>query len=174
MPRNISQIRRLGTCRVNFQPAGGGAPARLANDMGYTLGGVTVTITMDQVEINVDDYGTVPVDSIDVGTNIEAVTPLIQATLANYSDTLWPGTNSPLDRLTFGRIVGTSITKGRLVLDPINDTDGIVIYSAGCISIDDLGYNNDGVRIIGAHWKGFVDDNRNNGDKVFRIFGTMS
>jgi len=164
MAKNITEIRKLGTCRVNYA----------GRDMGYTQGGVTVTITMDQVEIMVDEYGTVPVDSVDVGTNIEIVTPMAQASLDNYKDTLWPGRNVPADRLTFGRKVGTSISTGRLVIDPINESDGVVVYKAGCVAVDDLGYNNDGIRIVGAHWRGFIADDRSGGDKVFRIFGGMS
>ena len=168
MARDVTQIRKLGTCRVHFGDL----------DMGYTQGGVTVTITMDQVEILVDDFGSVPVDSVDVGTNIEAVTPLVQAILNNYEKVLWTGARTAagpaIDRLTFGKRVGASASTGVLILDPINDTDGIRIHKAWCSSIDDLGYNNEGTRIIGAHWRGMIDESRANGDKVFHIYGQMS
>lgn len=168
MARDVTQIRKLGTCRVHFGDL----------DMGYTQGGVTVTITMDQVEILVDDFGSVPVDSIDVGTNIEAVTPLVQATIANYEALLWPGNRTALapaiDRITFGKKVGASAITHALILDPINDDDGIRIHKAWCASIDDLGYNNEGTRILGAHWRGMIDESRADGDRVFHIFGQMS
>jgi len=167
MAKNITEIKKLGTCRVHFGD----------HNMGYTQGGVTVTITMEQVPIMVDDYGMVPVDSVDMGTTIEAFTPLAQATLLNYTDTLWTGKSvaAPAGHLTFGKRVGTSATTGKLTLDPMSgDTDGIQIYKAFCASIDDLGYTNDGIRIIGAHWQGLIDDSRSNGDKVFHIFGSMS
>lgn len=164
MAKDVTEIRRIGTCRVNY----GG------RDMGYTQGGVTVSIVTDWVDINVDDFGTVPVDAQDIGTNIEATVPLAQASLENYTDA-FPTANSYMDdRLRFGRLVGTSITKQRLVLDPINDTDNVVIYLAGVISVDDLGFNNDGVRILSCHFKGFVDTGRGVGDKVFRIGGYLS
>ena len=167
--KDITQIRRLGTCRVNF----GG------RDMGYTQGGVSVTITTDWVDINVDDYGTVPVDAIDVGTNIEATVPLAQASLDNYDDAFGMGLRTVLgpgsyNQITFGRTTGDSIVKRRLVLDPLNDTDNVVLYLAGVISVDALGFTNDGIRILGLTFKGYIDDGRSEGDRCFRIGGGMS
>lgn len=164
MPKDVTEIRRLGTCRINYA----------GYDMGYTQGGVTVTITTSWTTIMIDEYGEVPVDDIDIGTNIEATIPIVQASLTNYTHAFDTGRNVPGDRLTFGRKVGTSIGKERLVLDPINDTDGIVMYAAGVINVDDLGFNNNGVRILSCHFKGYIDDSRSGGDKVFRIFGGMS
>jgi len=164
MPKDLTEIRKLGTCRINF----GG------RDMGYTTGGVEVTITTEYVMINVDEFGTVPVDACDVGVTIEAMVPLAQPSLNNYIDAFPVGRNSPTDRLTFGRTVGDSVTKKRLVLDPVNETDGFVIYKAACLSVDPLGYNNEGIRILGCHFQGFADDTRSSGDYLFRIFGGMS
>lgn len=161
---SVTEIRNLSTCRVNY----GG------RDMGYTQGGVTVKITTDWHDVVVDTYGTVPLDSIDTGTNIEATVPLVQGSLNNYDDAYPTATNSPADRLTFGRQVGTSITKQKLILDPINESDGIVIYQAGCVDVDELGYNNEGERVLNCHFKGYLDEDRAAGDKVFRIFGGMS
>ena len=166
MPNDITEIRRLGTCRINFTGV----------DMGYTLGGVTVMITTSWTDIFIDEYGEVPVDDIDIGTNIEATVPLAQPSLNNYEKAFNTGRRADgiTDRLTFGRKVGTSITKGRLVLDPINDTDGVVLYNSGIVNVDDLGYNNDNIRILSCHFKGFIDDSRSGGDKLFRLFGGMS
>jgi len=167
--KDITEIRRLGTCRVNF----GG------RDLGYTQGGCEVTITTDWVDINVDDFGTVPVDAIDVGTNIEVKVPLAQASLDNYDDAYGMGDRSSLgvrsyDRITFGRTTGDSIVKRRLVLDPLNDTDNIILYLAGAISVDPLGFNNDGVRILGITFRAYIDTGRAEGDRLFRIGGAMS
>lgn len=165
--KTITEIRRLGTCRVNLG----------ARDMGYTQGGCTVTIVTDWVDINVDDFGTVPVDAIDVGTNIEAVVPLAQASLDNYEDAF--GTSGlrpvyPSDRITFGHTTGDSIVKQRLILDPLNDNDNIVIYLAGVITVGELGFNNDGVRILSLTFKGYIDEDRAEGDRLFHIGGGMS
>ena len=166
MGKDITEIRRLGTCRVHFGD----------RDMGYTQGGVTVAITTDWIDILVDDYGSVPVDMIDVGTNIEATVPLAQASLDNYEDAFGMGDRPvyPSDRITFGRTTGDSIVKKRLVLDPLNDNDNIVLYLAGVVSVDELGYNNDGIRILGLHFRAFIDTGRSEGDKLFRIGGGMS
>jgi len=166
--KTITEIRRLGTCRVNF----GG------RDMGYTFGGCTAKITTDWVDINVDEFGTVPVDDIDTGTNIDVFVPLIQASVDNYEDGFDTGRREVAgmagEKIVFGRKVGTSIKKMRLVLDPINDIDGVVLYKAGCYDVDELGYNNEGARILGLHFKGFIDEDRTPGDQTFRIFGGLS
>ena len=167
--KTITEIRRLGTCRVNFD----------GRDMGYTHGGCTAKITTDWVNINVDDFGTVPVDDIDTGTNIDIFVPLIQASVDNYEYGFDTARREAVpaaleDRLVFGRIVGTSIKKFRLILDPINDVDGIVLYKAGCYDVDELGYNNEGARILGLHFKAYMDEDRVNGDRLFRIFGGSS
>jgi len=161
---SVTEIRNIGTCRINL----GG------RDMGFTQGGVTVKITTDWHSVVVDKYGTVPLDDIDTGTNIEVTIPLVQASLDNYKSAFSTGSNTLTDRLTFGRQVGTSITKARLVLDPINESDGLVVYQAGCFDVDELGFNNEGERILNCHFKGYIDDDRAAGDKVFRIFGGMS
>jgi len=160
-----AEFRRLGTCGVSYA----------GRNMGYTKGGVTVKITTTWVDITVDRYGEVPLDAVDVGTIIEAFTPLAQGSLDNFRDGfdthLMAGIVGPL---TFGRTVGTSIQKSKLVLTPINDNDIVVIYKAGCVDVDELGYNNEGHRILGLHWKGFIDENLAEGAKTFQIFGYMS
>ena len=162
--KSFTEIRHIGTCRVNY----GG------RDLGYTEGGVTVKITTEWVDINVDEFGVVPVDKQDKGTTIEATTPMIQSSLENYADAFDTSLNSPADRLTFGRKVGTSITKQRLVLDPINEDNGIVMYAAGAVDVDELGFNNEGARILNIHWVAFISEDRADGDRLFRIFGGMS
>lgn len=162
--KDSTEIRNLGTCRINF----GG------RDMGFTQGGVTVKVTTEWHDVLVDEYGTIPLNSIDLGTNIEVTVPLVQASLDNYKDAFGMAANSPVDRLTFGRKVGSSATTKRLVVDPVNEDDGIVVYKAGIKDVDELGYTNEGERLVGCHFTGFVDESRAEGDKVFRFFGGMS
>jgi len=163
--RVASEIRRLGTCRVNYK----------GREMGYTKGGVTAKITVDIYEITVDQFGVVPLDAIDRGTTIEAVTPLAQTSFDNYTDAFPTlATILAANQLSSGRKIGTSLGTGRLILDPINDSDGIVIYKAWVKDVAELGYNNDGERILGVTWGGQIDEDRAEGDKCFRIFGGMS
>jgi len=164
MPKDLTQIRKLGTCRINF----GG------RDMGYTAGGVTVRITTEFVDIMVDEFGNVPVQAADVGVSIECIVPLAQPTLENYADAFPVASNVPADRLTFGRKVGQYVVPQRLVLDPVNESDGFVVYRAACLEVGELGFNNEGIRILECHFRGMVDDTRQEGDYLFRIFGGMS
>lgn len=165
MAKKVSEIRRLGTCRVHYGD----------KDMGFTKGGVQVTITVDQYDVVVDEYGVVPVDVIDRGTTISAVVPVAQASFANYQKA-YPtlATILAANQLSSGRKIGTSMPVERLVLDPINDTDGVVIYKAFVRTVAALGYSNEGERILGITFEGEIDTSRAEGDKVFRIFGGMS
>lgn len=52
---------KLGVCRVSF----GGV------DLGYTKGGVDVSITTDTHEVNVDQYGDAPVNDIITSRRVE-------------------------------------------------------------------------------------------------------
>ena len=56
--RDVSEIRNLGSCRVNV----GG------RDVGHTQGGCSAKITTQIREVLVDEYGVVPVDNVDQGT----------------------------------------------------------------------------------------------------------
>jgi len=165
--RTVTEIRNLGSCRVNYG----------ARDMGHTQGGVGVKITVEKREVLVDEFGNVPVDVVDVGTNIQATVPLVQASFDNYEDA-FPTLAAILsaDQLSSGRRVGESLPTKRLVLDPLRaaDTDGIVIYKAYVDDVAELGYNNNGERVIAITFRGQLDENRTSGDKVFRIFGGMS
>jgi len=166
--RSVSEIRNLGTCRVNYR----------GRDMGHTQGGVTVKITVEKREVVVDEYGVVPVDVVDVGTTIEATVPLVQASFDNWNDAFPTLVASILagNILSSGRRVGTSLTSGRLVLDPLRvaDTDGLVIYKAYVDDVAELSYTNESERIVAITFKGMVDTGRTEGDKVFRVFGGMS
>ena len=161
-----TEFRRLGTCLVTW----GG------RNMGYTKGGVTAKITTTWVDITVDRWGEVPLDAIDIGTIIEAFTPLAQGSVDNYNDGFDTGVTGGVGvgPITFGRQVGTSIIKQLLILNPINDNDRIIIYKAGCVDVDELGFNNEGHRLLGLHWKGFIDENLPEGQKTFQIFGHTS
>ena len=165
--RDVSEIRNLGTCRVNHD----------GRDMGHTQGGCSVKITTQIREVVVDEYGVVPVDNVDQGTIIEVVTPLAQASWDNYVDAYPMGqTILAANQLSFGRKVGDSLATARLVLDPLRvaDDDGVVIYKAYVKDVAELGYNNEGERIVAITWGGEIDTSRAAGDMCFRIFGGMS
>lgn len=166
--RTVTEIRNLGSCRVNYR----------SRDMGHTQGGVTVKITVEKREVVVDEYGNVPVDVVDVGTTIEAAVPLVQTSFDNYEDafpTLQDGIVAT-GQLSSGRRVGDSLRTGRLVLDPLRaaDADGIVIYKAYVDDVAELGYSNEGERVLAVTFKGAIDEDRADGDMCFRVFGGMS
>lgn len=156
---------KLGVCEVAF----GGV------HVGHTLGGCSVRITTISVEKKTDKYGDVPVGYNDLGTRIEVTVNIAEETLAKISTYFPTGTNAG-DRVTFGRTVGTALTGQRLVLDPTDGGEPIVIYNAvpNPDETQEIAYTNDGQRVWGVVFKGLPISSRAENDQLFRIGGSAS
>ena len=157
---------RIGACEVYYN----------GEHVGHTAGGVTVRITIKSVAKKVDLYGDVAVGYNDLGTDIEVTIPFAEETLANITKFFPTGTNSPADRVTFGRKVGTAFTGYRLVLDPLDGGEPIVIYKAvpNPDETQEIAYTQDAQRVWNVVFKGIPDLNRADGDQLFRIGGPAS
>lgn len=66
---------KLGVCSVTF----GGV------DLGYTKGGVEVTIATTTHEVQVDQYGNTPIDDVIIGRTCKAKVPLAETSVANLA-----------------------------------------------------------------------------------------
>ena len=71
---------KIGTCRVYFD----------GQDLGYTQGGVDVSVTTDTHEVNVDQFGKSVVNEIIQGRMVSAKVPMAETTLENLV-TIMPG-----------------------------------------------------------------------------------
>jgi hypothetical protein len=63
----------LGPCKVYYDDV----------DLGYTKGGVEVTVSSDTYEVTVDQFGSTPVEEIITGRNVVIKTPLAETTMEN-------------------------------------------------------------------------------------------
>lgn len=156
---------RLGVCEVEFD----------GNHMGHTYGGCTVSITTISVEKKTDKYGDVPVGYNDLGTRIEVTVRFTEEELAKIKKYFPTGTDAG-DRITFGRTIGTALPSYRLVLDPVDGGEPIVIYRAVANpdTTQDIEYNNDGQRVWTVVFKGLPLSGRGENDQLFRIGGAAS
>lgn len=69
----------LGPCIVEFGTSGS------LVDLGFTKGGVTMTITTDVADVTTDQYGTVIMKQILVGRNVQVVCPFAETDLTKLS-----------------------------------------------------------------------------------------
>jgi hypothetical protein len=79
MASNTKNVK-LGVCSVTF----GGV------DLGYTKGGVEVSVKTDTHKVNVDQFGKTPINELVMGREVSAKAPLAETTLENLILTM-PG-----------------------------------------------------------------------------------
>ncbi|MFW6855388.1 hypothetical protein ACODYM_29275 [Burkholderia gladioli] len=87
---------RLGVCQVIYDGV----------DLGYTQGGVDVTVKTDTHQVNVDQFGKTPINEYLLGRSVEAKTPLAETTLDNLVAVM-PGATM---HVTGGTVATGSIT----------------------------------------------------------------
>ncbi len=163
--KDVTNIIPLGPCEVRF----GGV------NMGHTQGGVDVRITSHWKTVVVDDYGNTPVDDYERGMEIEVDAPLAQYDVANLRVALPAYQTIVGDRLSFGDKIGDSIVKARLVVDPENTSElAVVVYRAAVTNQITIGYDKEGEKILQLTFKGYLDEDRAIGDRLFRIGGGAS
>lgn len=130
MANNDTTNVKLGVCKVFF----GGV------DLGFTKGGVEVTVETETHEVQVDQYGNTPIDEYITGRTVSVSVPLAETTLDNLVAVM-PGAKLVTD-------VTTSTTK---VLVPtgvgaklINFAKELILVPKGVNGVLDY---NDAVRI---------------------------
>lgn len=72
MPSNTKNVK-MGVCQIAY----GGV------DLGYTQGGVEVTVATNTKEVTVDQFGSAPINEIIMGRTCTASVPLAETTLRN-------------------------------------------------------------------------------------------
>ena len=73
---------KLGVCNIEFDGV----------DLGYTQGGVEVTVTTETHKVNVDQFGKTTVDELIMGRNIEIKVPMAETTIENLAR-IMPGSS---------------------------------------------------------------------------------
>lgn len=163
---NVDNVK-LGVCEIEYN----------GEHIGHTQGGATLRIGNLVAEKKVDKYGDAPIGYTDIGTTVEVVANLAEETLQKLATILPSGDLTIVaDRLSFGRTIGTALAGYRLVLDPTDGGEPVVIYKAVPNPGETLevGYTIDGQRVWAITFKGIPVDGRTDGDLLFRIGGPAS
>lgn len=164
MPPNLRNVR-LGQCVITYNSV----------DLGYTNGGVEVTIKNDAQEVMIDEYGTAPVKSYHKGTRIEvkaklseyAYTTLVQVingAVLNEGDTV--------DEVTIGQKGGIAIEGALLKLHPSQVTgtaQDVEIYKAIVIGESKLPFKLEGETTYEVTFLALVDETKADGSLLARF-----
>lgn len=162
MASNTKNVK-LGVCRVYFGDK--------EEDLGYTKGGVDVSIATETHEVTVDQLGNTPINEYIIARTAEVTVPLAETTLENAVK-IMPGAKLLTDAEdTTKRYVEVPTGCGmslmdfaqRLRLHPIANTDenredDFILYRAATPGQMDYSYNLDEERIFSCTFKGYPDE----------------
>lgn len=165
---------KLGVCTLTYGTA---TPV----DLGYTKGGVEVSVTTETYKVMVDQFGNSEINERIIGRTISVVTPLAETTLENLVQ-IMPGATLTTDgvdptkkkvEVTHG--IGTNLLTiaDKLVLHPfdldVSDvSEDFTIPKAATAGQMTFAYRLDEERVYNCTWTGYPDTD--NGNVLF-IYG---
>lgn len=156
---NNSENIKLGTCRIMFDTV----------DLGYTIGGVEVTVTTETHSTMVDQEGDTTVKEFIKGRNITVSTNLAETTLENLVAVM-PGAtlidNAGKKHVEVKTGVGLDLVTSAktLTLHPIqlpdsDKSEDLTIYKAATAGSMDFAFKKDDERVFAVEFKGYPDAN---------------
>lgn len=157
---NIRNVR-LGQCDITYNSVA----------LGYTNGGVEVTIKNDVAEVAIDKYGSAPVRSYHKGTRIE-----VKAQLSEYVYTTLQqvinGTVVTGSVVTIGDQGGVALAGALLTLHPTTVTgtaQDVQIYKAVIIGESKLPFKLENETTYEVTWLALVDETKSDGNLLGRL-----
>lgn len=157
---NDAKNVKLGVCKVSF----GG------QDLGFTKGGVSVTVATETHEVQVDQYGQTPINEFIMGRTVSVKVPLAETTLENLVK-IMPGAKLISDgtantaRVDVPTGVGVSLLDfaKELVLHPIgkpesDKSEDFTVPLAATAGALDFAYELENERIYSCDFKGYPTD----------------
>lgn len=157
MASDIKNVK-LGVCSVMFD----------AKDLGYTQGGVEVTVKTDTHKVNIDQFGKTPINEYIMGREVTVKVPLAETTLENLVATM-PGATLITDMVDPTKKVvnvptgiGTNLLDiaKKLVLRPVGKTDAsedFTIFKAATAGGLNFAYKLENERIFNVEFTGYPD-----------------
>lgn len=150
MAGNAQNIR-LGPCRVIWG----------VEDLGFTKGGVEVSITSTQVSITSDQFGETPMDKYVTSRTVNVKVPLIE-TIPGKLDLILNGGDGTAELATVQTVAGLSMRNASqsLVLHPLSKADDdysedFVVIRAGVIPNIEATYDSDNERVWSVTFTSF-------------------
>jgi hypothetical protein len=127
MASNTKNVK-LGVCKVSF----GGY------DLGYTKGGVEVSVKTDTHKVNVDQFGKTPINEYIMGREVHVKVPMAETTLENLVQVM-PGavltTDAVKASITSGAITGQFAANDTLIIGGVVFTWKVVAVTPLDIAI---------------------------------------
>lgn len=164
---------KLGVCRVSFGE----------EDLGFTKGGVEVSVETETHEVTVDQMGETPINEYIMSRTCTVTVPMAETTLENLVK-IMPGatlvTDSTTDTKKYVNVptgVGKSLldVAQELVLHPIANEDedkseDFVIPKAATAGAMTYSYTVDEERVFECEFKAYADENGN----LFKVGDTSA
>lgn len=147
---------KLGVCTVLFDNV----------DLGYTKGGVEVTVETTTHEVTVDQFGTTPIAELVTGRSVSIAVPLAETTLENLvkimpgAELITDGDDPTSKKVVVSNGVNINLLEvaKKLVLRPVGTLgeDDFTVYRAACPGALQFAYQTENERIFNANFKGYV------------------
>jgi hypothetical protein len=158
MANNSPQNVKLGVCKVFYDGV----------DLGFTKGGVEVTVETETHEVAVDQYGNTPINEYIIGRTVGISVPLAETTLDNLVK-IMPGATLVTDPVSSGKSVlvptgvGTNLMDlaKELILVPkgvsgtLDNKDAFRVPKAATPGAMSFAYRLDEERIFNCDFKGY-------------------
>ena len=158
---NKAENVKLGVCRVLFDGV----------DLGFTKGGVEVSVATETHEVQVDQAGQTPINEYIMGRTVSVKAPLAETTLENLV-AIMPGAKLITDgvtptkkRVDVSLGVGVSLLSmaKTLVLHPVSLPDAdksedFTVFKAATAGALDFAYKLDDERVFSCEFKGYPND----------------
>jgi len=168
MPSSTQNVK-VGVCTVDFD----------GTDLGYTKGGVSVTVSTETYSVTVDQFGDTAISEIITGRMLTVSTPLAETTLANLVQ-IMPGATligSGAQKVEVVDAVSTDLLSisGVLTLHPqalaANDaSEDFVVPKAATPGQIEFSYELNSERVFNCEWKGYPDPTT----RLLFVFGDIS
>ncbi len=166
MPSSTQNVK-VGVCTVDF----GGT------NLGFTKGGVSVSVTTETYSVTVDQFGDTAISEIITGRTVTVSTPLAETTLENLVQVM-PGAT----------LIGTGASKKVEVVDAVSTdllsiSDKLTLHPQALAETDksedfvipyastpgqiEFAYELNSERVFNCEWKGYPDPT----SRILFIFG---
>lgn len=163
MASDIENVK-LGVCKITFD----------GQDLGYTKGGVEVTVTSETKEVMVDQFGNTPINEYIMGRKVTVKVPMAETTLENLvrimpgATLVTDGTDPTKKVVKVPTGIGSnllSIAK-KMVLHPIGKPDSdksedFTVFKTATAGGLNFAYKVDDERVFDTEFKGYPDEDGN-------------
>lgn len=162
MASDIKNVK-LGVCTVKFDGV----------DLGYTKGGVEVTVKTETHKVEIDQFGKTPINEYVTGREVIVKVPLAETTLENMvkimpgATLVTDGTDPTKKVVKVPTGIGTNLIDiaKTLVLRPVGKTDAsedFTVFKAATAGGLQFAYKLEDERIFNCEFNGYPDTSNSN------------